>query len=103
MLHTPLLHFSATAVLHHSTFPRLLNQSRPMSPQPHILMCPPDYYGIHYEINPWMDMTLQAEHAVAVGQWQALYNHIQDADAQVSLLDPVEGLPDLVFTANAAM
>ena len=20
--------------------------------QPHILMCPPDYYGIEYEINP---------------------------------------------------
>ena len=22
--------------------------------QPRILMCPPDYYGIEYEINPWM-------------------------------------------------
>ena len=28
--------------------------------QPHILMCPPDFYGIHYEINPWMDMSRQA-------------------------------------------
>ena len=31
--------------------------------QPHILMCPPDFYGIHYEINPWMDITRQADHA----------------------------------------
>ena len=25
-----------------------------MSSQRRILMCPPDYYGIEYEINPWM-------------------------------------------------
>jgi len=73
------------------------------TPQPHVLMCPPDFYGIHYEINPWMDMSRQAEHAVAVEQWQALYEHIKAAGAHVSLLEPVPGLPDLVFTANAAM
>jgi len=66
-------------------------------------MCPPDFYGIHYEINPWMDMSRQADHGVAVEQWQALHQHILDAGARVSLLTPVEGLPDLVFTANAAM
>jgi N-dimethylarginine dimethylaminohydrolase len=74
-----------------------------MATQPHILMCPPDYYGIHYEINPWMDMSRQAEHAVAVEQWNALYRHITESGARVSLLEPVQGLPDLVFTANAAM
>jgi N-dimethylarginine dimethylaminohydrolase len=71
--------------------------------QPHILMCPPDFYGIHYEINPWMDMSRQAEHAVAVEQWHGLHRHITEAGARVSLLEPVSGLPDLVFTANAAM
>jgi N-dimethylarginine dimethylaminohydrolase len=71
--------------------------------EPHILMCPPDFYGIHYEINPWMDMSRQAEHAVAAEQWESLYRQITDAGARVSLLEPVPGLPDLVFTANAAM
>jgi arginine dihydrolase len=71
--------------------------------QPHILMCPPDFYGIHYEINPWMDVSRQSERAVAIGQWQALQQHITRRGAKVSLLNPVEGLPDLVFTANAAM
>jgi len=70
--------------------------------QPHILMCPPDYYGIHYEINPWMNTERQADHAVAVEQWHALRDLIEAAGATVSLLDPVDGLPDLVFTANAA-
>jgi N-dimethylarginine dimethylaminohydrolase len=73
------------------------------STQPHILMCPPDFYGIHYEINPWMDMSRQSEHAVAVEQWRALHQHITNSGTRVSLLQPVEGLPDLVFTANAAM
>jgi N-dimethylarginine dimethylaminohydrolase len=66
-------------------------------------MCPPDFYGIHYEINPWMDMSRQSDHHVAVKQWQALHEHILHCGAKVSLLSPVEGLPDLVFTANAAM
>ena len=74
-----------------------------MASQPHILMCPPDYYGIHYEINPWMNTARQADHAVAVDQWNALCDHIQAAGATVALLEPVDGLPDLVFTANAAM
>lgn len=70
---------------------------------PRILMCPPDHYGIHYEINPWMNTARQADHRTAVDQWKALYQLIQSAGARVSLLQPVEGLPDLVFTANAAM
>lgn len=71
--------------------------------QSHILMCPPDFYGIHYEINPWMDMSRQSEHEVAVSQWRALHQHVLRCGAQVSTLTPVDGLPDLVFTANAAM
>jgi arginine dihydrolase len=70
---------------------------------PHILMCPPDFYGIHYEINPWMNTERQADHAVAVEQWDALRGHIEAAGATVSLLTPIDGLPDLLFTANAAL
>lgn len=74
-----------------------------MSQQPHILMCPPDYYGIEYEINPWMNTARQADHPTAVRQWNSLLDRIEAAAAVVSLLEPVKGLPDLVFTANAAM
>jgi len=74
-----------------------------MSQQPHILMCPPDFYGIEYEINPWMNTERQADHPTAVDQWNALHAQIEAAGARVSLLEPVKGLPDLVFTANAAL
>jgi N-dimethylarginine dimethylaminohydrolase len=66
-------------------------------------MCPPDYYGIYYEINPWMNTRRQTDHEEAVRQWEALHRVLQAAGAHVSLLDPVPGLPDLVFTANAAL
>lgn len=70
---------------------------------PHILMCPPDYFGIEYEINPWMDRRRQSERHVAVEQWNALRRLIEEAGASVSCLEPQPQLPDLVFTANAAM
>ena len=70
---------------------------------PHILMCPPDYYGIEYEINPWMSRLRQADHDLAVQQWNRLNSVVRDAGARVSTLLPQRGLPDLVFTANAAL
>lgn len=66
-------------------------------------MCPPDYYGIEYEINPWMNRERQANHELAVTQWRALHEQLTACGAQISLLTPVRGLPDLVFTANAAL
>ncbi len=72
-------------------------------PQAHILMCPPDYYGIEYEINPWMSRQRQANHVLAVQQWTDLKDVLTELGARVSLLTPVAGLPDLVFTANAAL
>ncbi len=71
--------------------------------QPRILMCPPDYYGIEYEINPWMSRSRQADHAVAVDQWTRLRATLAEAGARIEQLEPVAGLPDLVFTANAAL
>ena len=56
-----------------------------MTTQPHILMCPPDFYGIHYEINPWMNTARQADHQLAVFQWNALCGHIEAAGARISL------------------
>jgi N-dimethylarginine dimethylaminohydrolase len=69
-----------------------------------ILMCPPDYYGIEYEINPWMDRRKGADRERAMAQWEALYATLTGpVGATVELLDPVQGLPDMVFTANAGL
>lgn len=70
---------------------------------PTILMCPPTYYTVEYAINPWMEDAAPCDKALAQRQWETLYKAItEQAGAEVLLMDPVDGLPDLVFTANAA-
>ena len=43
-----------------------------------ILMCRPDYYGIKYEINPWMNVNIQADNNKAKIQWENLYSTLKD-------------------------
>jgi N-dimethylarginine dimethylaminohydrolase len=74
-----------------------------MDRPPQILMCPPDYYGIEYEINPWMNRRRAADRERAMGQWRQLRALLEEAGAGISCLPAVSGLPDLVFTANAAL
>ena len=66
-------------------------------------MCPPDYYGIEYEINPWMSRQRQSDRQAASQQWTALKRLLEEAGATIELLSPQPGLPDMVFTANAAL
>ena len=67
-------------------------------------MCRPTYYTIAYEINPWMSLKRQANHARAVAQWNRLYELLtRQLGVRVKLLPPRSGVPDLVFTANAGL
>jgi N-dimethylarginine dimethylaminohydrolase len=68
------------------------------------LMCPPSYYGIEYEINPWMSRSHQSNRQQAQTQWESLQQLIEKQLAvEVSLVEPQPGLPDMVFTANAGL
>jgi N-dimethylarginine dimethylaminohydrolase len=69
----------------------------------HYLMCPPAHFGVLYEINPWMHREVAVEPERAHQQWTELASTLREAGAIVEVLDPVEGLPDLVFTANAGV
>ncbi|HTI52016.1 MAG TPA: arginine deiminase-related protein [Planctomycetaceae bacterium] len=75
----------------------------PSFSQPTILMCPPDFYGIEYEINPWMSRSRQSDEARAREQWRDLHALLSRLGADLRLMPPVRGLPDLVFTANAGL
>jgi N-dimethylarginine dimethylaminohydrolase len=74
-----------------------------MSNPARILMCPPDYFGIEYEINPWMDRRRGADRQLSITQWHDLRRLLEEAGAAVECLQPRDGMPDLVFTANAAL
>lgn len=69
-----------------------------------LLVCPPDYFGIEYEINPWMRVTNRVDPRRAMEQWRGLMRVFEeDVHAVLERLTPVPGLPDLVFTANAGV
>jgi N-dimethylarginine dimethylaminohydrolase len=68
-----------------------------------ILMCRPDFFGVEYEINPWMHVADQVDRTRAAQQWDALHRAYTDLGLSVVLAPPVAGLPDMVFTANAGV
>lgn len=71
---------------------------------PALLMCPPDFYEVVYEINPWMSVRHQADKALAKKQWDAYYELLtKKLRVRVELIAPVPHLPDMVFTANAGL
>ena len=68
-----------------------------------ILMCQPDFFDVNYEINPWMKGNInQAINKRAKQQWEDLVATIKKC-AKVTLIEPQQGLPDMVFTANGAL
>ncbi len=71
--------------------------------RPRFLMCAPEHFGVQYVINPWMDGHIgDTDSTIANAQWASLCAAIGDL-GEVLRLTPVAGLPDLVFTANAAL
>ena len=71
--------------------------------RPRILMCPPDHYGIEYEINPWMSRSSGSCAGKRSGTVAEPPRDAARPGNVVELMTPQQGLPDLVFTANAGL
>lgn len=70
---------------------------------PMFLMCPPTRYDVTYVINPWMDGNVnQSNRLNATRQWEQLHSQLSGL-ARVELVEPQDGSPDMVFTANAGL
>jgi N-dimethylarginine dimethylaminohydrolase len=67
------------------------------------LMCPPLHFGVLYEINPWMSSEVSVDPERALAQWEGLVATLEAAGAEVVVMEPAAGVPDLVFTANAGL
>jgi N-dimethylarginine dimethylaminohydrolase len=65
-------------------------------------MCPPTYFAVEYEINPWMDTSVPVDTDRATAQWDALRQTYLRLGHDVQVLDPEPGLPDMVYAANGA-
>ena len=75
----------------------------PLTSGRRFLMCPPEHFGVLYEINPWMHQEVAVDLDRARAQWEGVVATLEQAGAAVEVLDPEPGLPDLVFTANAGV
>ncbi|MGH8161154.1 MAG: dimethylarginine dimethylaminohydrolase family protein [Gammaproteobacteria bacterium] len=74
-----------------------------MAPRHKILMCSPEYFSVKYAINPWMKGEVgEVSVERAQDQWNKLRATLAEI-ADVALMEPMPGLPDMVFTANAGV
>lgn len=65
-----------------------------------VLMCRPEHFTVSYRINPWMHPEDPTDTGKSLAQWQTLYDLYLELGYDVHLIDPVEGLPDMVYAAN---
>ncbi len=69
----------------------------------HYLMCSPTYFTVNYVINPWMHPEVPVDGALAMRQWESLRDVYRALGHTVSLIEPMPGLPDMVFAANGGL
>ena len=65
-----------------------------------VLMCRPEHFTVAYRINPWMHPEDPTDTSLAVRQWEQLYRIYRELGYDVELIDPIPGLPDMVYAAN---
>lgn len=65
-----------------------------------VLLCPPTYFDVIDQKNPYMAPNALIDKAKANRQWIALCSALENAGCQIELIDPVPGLEDMVFAAN---
>ncbi len=67
-------------------------------------MCAPTHFRVAYDINPWMTRNVGSVAEAAQRQWERLVALVLDVGgAHIELIEPQPSLPDIVFTANAAL
>ncbi|WP_042411198.1 dimethylargininase [Streptacidiphilus carbonis] len=78
------------------------NQAVRQATPRHYLMCRPTYFDVTYAINAWMDPAKPVDTDLAIEQWEGLRRLYLEHGHTVDLIEPVAGLPDMVFSANGA-
>ncbi|CAN5170079.1 dimethylarginine dimethylaminohydrolase family protein [soil metagenome] len=67
------------------------------------LMCLPTFFDVTYAINPWMHPGTHVDTDLAITQWEGLRQTYLDLGHEVQTIEPIAGLPDMVFAANGGL
>ncbi len=82
----------------------MFDAARPRTATPRrYLMCPPTHFAVTYAINPWMDPSVPVDAELAMRQWTTLRDTYRALGHRVELIEPIAGLPDMVFAANGGL
>jgi N-dimethylarginine dimethylaminohydrolase len=65
-----------------------------------VLLCPPNYFDVVDQKNPYMSGESPVDRVKARTQWENLRCVLQQSGCEIQTIDPVEGLEDMVFAAN---
>jgi N-dimethylarginine dimethylaminohydrolase len=67
------------------------------------LMCAPTYFDIEYSINPWMNVDVKVNKALAFEQWHRFIDVLKELGDTVELIEPMPGLPDMTFAGDGGL
>ncbi len=65
-----------------------------------VLLCPPTFYDIEYEINPWMHVENKVNQGKVKEEYEQLKQVYKDLHVEVLEISPAQGLPDMIYAAN---
>lgn len=74
-----------------------------MIPGPRYLMSPPEFYWVHYLLNPWMEWHERADGIRARRQWTRLVEVIEEAGGEVAVLPASPSVGAMTFTRDTAV
>ena len=83
-----------------SPYPGLMTNAERRAAVRESLMCPPEHFAVTYAINPWMEPANPTDAGLARRQWARLREVYLELGHRVRTIEPVPGLPDMVFAAN---
>lgn len=69
----------------------------------HYAMTSPTFFAVEYAINPWMDTSTAVDTQLALTQWESLRQTYKELGHTVEQVEPVAGLPDMVYAANGGL
>jgi N-dimethylarginine dimethylaminohydrolase len=67
---------------------------------PKVLVCPPDYFDVVDQKNPYMLKECTINRGKARNQWENFCGVLQQTGCEIHIIDPVSGLEDMVFAGN---
>ncbi|MBX7432304.1 N-dimethylarginine dimethylaminohydrolase [Mycobacterium sp. Y57] len=82
----------------------VLRTAAPRTARPRrYVMTAPTHFAVEYVINPWMDTSTPVDVSRALSQWEALRQAYIALGHLVELVEPIAGLPDMVYAANGGL